>query len=485
MLVMTSVACKAVRSRCAPRQRRRGRVGDDMGDVPNEPNELFRSARLRIPSPCRPNKPMSRQELADLVNRLVDTRVHDGPVTANHIGKIERGLNSWPPAHRRAAYRAALQVTTDSEIGFVNRRRHPADERPIRLAVTQSDQGRSVALGGQDIKRRTLLFGALARSGLLALAPSATTDEDVAHLSAAIDDARRYLDLDVVGHLRERLSACAEIDGISGPATALPIALGVIAVVDGRAREVKEGVRRQLLTVGSRAAELAGWLYRDAGSPDLADYWRDRATSWAFEVADFSMPGYILIKKSQAAWDERNATRMLDLVQTVQAGPWQLPPAVKAEAAQQEARAHAMLTKDMGAMQRCLDRAQEHMSARADEATVDQLARHYGQSLFAVQTAMCYAEAGRVEEAIEGYNSVLSPTAFSRRDYGYFLTLQAQALASIEQPDRAATAGQTAHAVAVSSGSTRTLNELRRLRTRLSRWNDRPAVRSFCRLLAS
>jgi hypothetical protein len=472
----------------APERRGPGRAGDDVvdeDDTGNIKNNLFHEARLRRPSPCRPGKPMSRKELADLVNQLVDERVHDGPVTANHIGKIERGVSSYPPAHRRAAYRSALQVDSDLDIGLIDRRPRPVDERPLQNVVQQTDPGESGPTGGQDIKRRTLVVGALAKFGLLALAPSAATEDDVAHLNAAIEDAQRYLDLDVVKYLHGRLSACAEVDGISGPSAALPIALGVIAVVNSRAKQVKEGVRRELLAVGARGAELAGWLYRDAGAPDLAEYWRDRSSSWGCEAAIFAMPGYILVKKSQAAWDQRNAPRMLDLVQTVQAGPWQLPAVVRAEAAQQEARAHAMLTRDMEAVRKCMSKAQEFMAAQRESPATDQVAQHYGKSLFAVQAAICNAEVGHLDEAIEQYDSALSPTLFSRRDYGYFLTLNAQTLTLAGQPERAANAGQTAHAVAVSAGSRRTLNELKRLRLQLRPWRDRPAVQSFRRLMDS
>jgi hypothetical protein len=46
------------------------------------------------------------------------------------------------------------------------------------------------------------------------------------------------------------------------------------------------------------------------------------------------------------------------------------------------------------------------------------LAAHYDVSLFAVQTAMCYAEAGQPEQAIIVYNRTLQPSVFSRRVWG-------------------------------------------------------------------
>ncbi len=46
---------------------------------------------------------------------------------------------------------------------------------------------------------------------------------------------------------------------------------------------------------------------------DGAGCWRDRAMEWAQATGDFPMQGYVLPRKSQAAWDERDALRMLTL----------------------------------------------------------------------------------------------------------------------------------------------------------------------------
>jgi hypothetical protein len=138
-----------------------------------------------------------------------------------------------------------------------------------------------------------------------------------------------------------------------------------------------------------------GWLYRDAYQPRLAAHWRDRAVEWAQEAGDWPMQGYILLKKSQAAWDERDGVRMLNLAQAAHDGPWQLPPLVQAEVAQQEARGLAM----------------------------GELGCHYDRALLTMQTAICYCEAGRPRQAAELYREHLDDERISRRDHGYFLSL--------------------------------------------------------------
>ncbi len=443
-------------------------------------NEKFRAARLRLQSPSRPGFPMSRQELADLVNSIMNpAESRDQPVTVNHICKIEQGINTWPRPHRRAAYRTALKVDDDADIGFFSRRRRPADERPIADGqqtelLRSNPQPHPIAAG---VRRRTLLR----TGGLAALAPACANDEDLAHFAAASEDAHRYLDGQVLAQLEVRLSECADIDGTQGPDAAIPGTLAIIETVEEHIRSVKPHVRIGLLSLGARAAELAGWLHRDAGATKPAETWRDRATAWALEAGDYAMAAYVLVKKSQAAWDHRDAPRMLGLAQAVQHGPWSLPPRIRAEVAQQEARGHAMMEGRMTAADGLLAQARSHLAEEA--AQPDGIATHYGQALFSVQTAICYGEAGLTERAVELFGAALQPTLFSLRDYGYFLSLMAQTVAATRQPDQAAIAGTTALAIAKSAGSNRTVAELLRLAQQLRPWSDRPSVRHFHKLL--
>ncbi|MEU9889717.1 hypothetical protein [Sphaerisporangium sp. NPDC051011] len=102
-----------------------------------QPNHQLREAREQRESPHEPGEPMSRQELADLVNAWIHE--HLGRVaclTANYIGKLERGLVSWPNADYRAALRDLLGAGADRDLGFRRPRRH------ARGATTVTDVDR-------------------------------------------------------------------------------------------------------------------------------------------------------------------------------------------------------------------------------------------------------------------------------------------------------------------------------------------------------
>lgn len=100
-----------------------------------EPNDRLRRARARVESPQATGEPLTRQELAELVNEWMS--VHKGRILeldANYVGKLEQGTIRWPQdPDRREAFRAILGVSTDAELGF---------RRPRRSRSTVADVDR-------------------------------------------------------------------------------------------------------------------------------------------------------------------------------------------------------------------------------------------------------------------------------------------------------------------------------------------------------
>jgi tetratricopeptide (TPR) repeat protein len=325
-----------------------------------------------------------------------------------------------------------------------------------------------------ELLRRTFL-----KRGVAAVTLPAIGLEELTHIASALDNARRYTDLEMVGYLRRQLHECAERDGTRGPKHSIPVVLGLIAAIEQMAGDAKPAVRRELLTVGAQTAEFAGWLYRDVAMPEMATYWRDRAVEWAQAASDLPMQGYVLLKKSQAAWDGRDALRMLTLAQAAQEGPWRLPARVRAEAAQQEARGHAMISGNPALIEPKLDQARTLLAEDAAGPERASIGTHYDEALFALQVAICHCEAGRPDQALELYETWLTEDTFSRRDYGYFLSLQSAAFATAEAPDEAATVGLRALLLARETNSARTRQEVLRVVGQLQPWRDRTSVRDL------
>jgi tetratricopeptide (TPR) repeat protein/transcriptional regulator with XRE-family HTH domain len=143
------------------------------------PNELFRAARLRLPSPSGFG-PMSREELADVANQYLRSKKDaDGPITADMISRIEQGRTAWPRANRRAALRKALGMDSDGAIGLFNRRRRGSDSSALTPATTLtgelSQPETAATIAGVVTSRGTILaaIGAVAAAsgGAMPLLP--------------------------------------------------------------------------------------------------------------------------------------------------------------------------------------------------------------------------------------------------------------------------------------------------------------------------
>ncbi|MEV7099307.1 tetratricopeptide repeat protein [Amycolatopsis sp. NPDC051045] len=108
-------------------------------------NKQLRAARERTASLRHVGECLSRRELAELVNVFLWQR-HElrAALDDNYIAKLERGTILWPNAKYREAFRAVLQVDTDTNLGFVNSRRQaaPLDSDPARGGHTATPGGR-------------------------------------------------------------------------------------------------------------------------------------------------------------------------------------------------------------------------------------------------------------------------------------------------------------------------------------------------------
>ncbi|MGW1863993.1 helix-turn-helix domain-containing protein [Streptomyces mauvecolor] len=323
------------------------------------------------------------------------------------------------------------------------------------------------------LNRRDLLKGGIAAAALPGLGL-----EELHHVASALNDARRYLDGPMVDYFRRQLDKAKRDDGARGPKKTLPVVLGLIGAIEGSARDVKPNVRRELLTVGAEGAEFVGWLYRDIQEPTTAVFWYDRAMEWAQEAGNAPMQGYVLLKKSQMAYDERDALRMLTLAQAATHERWQLPVRVRAEVAQQEALGRAMVGDPLDVVRAGLDSAQALLD-RATEDGSTELGAYFTGHTRLLRDAITFTEAGKPGTAAEMFSDVISAGALSHRDTGFFNARRAAALALSGEPDEAARVGKASAEVAHDVKSERTVRVLGEVLGTLDRWRSRPAVREF------
>jgi transcriptional regulator with XRE-family HTH domain len=319
----------------------------------------------------------------------------------------------------------------------------------------------------------------LSRRSLLThdLVAAALPDIDLGeldHVTKAVEDARRYFDGPVVDYFRQQIASCMAGDGVRGPRKTLPLMLGLLGAIEESAHDVKPAVRRELLCVGAQGAEFCAWLYRDLRDLATAGTWHDRGMEWAQEARDYPMQAYLLMKKSQMAYDERGATRVLSLAQAAQHGPWELPVKVRAEITQQEALGMAMVGEPMPKVEHKLDEAQQLLAKADGEEQPGVIGSYFTETTLRLRNASCYTEAGKPGRAAELFGEVLAADQLSRRDAGYFQSRRASALALSGEPDEAAAVGLESAAVAKATNSQRTVRVLREVVRTLEPWRSRP-----------
>lgn len=316
------------------------------------------------------------------------------------------------------------------------------------------------------------------RNGVAAVALPGLGLDELQHVASAFDDGHRYFDGPVIDYLRRVLDKAKRDDGALGPKRTLPVMLGLLGAIESQARDVKPTVRRELLTIGADGAEFAGWLYRDIQQPQAAAFWYDRAMEWAQEADNAAMQGYVLLKKSQMAYDERDALRMLTLAQAAGHDRWQLPARVRAEVTQQEALGRAMLGDPIDVVRDQLATA-ETLLTNSPEDQPDALGAYFNGQTRLLRDAITYTEAGKPSLAADLFSEVMSTGTLSHRDTGFFNARRAAALALSGEPDEAARVGRASAQVAHEVKSERTVRVLGEVLQTLDRWRSRPAVREL------
>ncbi|MDH6128835.1 XRE family transcriptional regulator [Kitasatospora sp. GP82] len=415
----------------------------------------------------------TQSEFAEAYDVKAQQMNEQARISVRQIRRWESGATTWPNRDARRVLTALFDLPLE-DLGFI---RPP---RPSGRSATAPTEPMELE---EDVRRRTFLGGALASA-----VPLFDLDA-LEHLTAAARDARRYSDHELLDHLRGALDDSARSDGRIGPHQALPATLGILATISSTAREARPEIRRSLLVLGARGAELAAWLHKDGGAPDRdTAYWHQQSKEWATLTGDGPMHAYVLLRQAQAT-DRRDPALMLDLARAATTGPWTLPPRPRAEALQQEARALAMTGATLAEIDRVLDRAQAALGQAAPitepPTCTGPLGDSYTTERLMVQTAICYREAGQPERAAHLFQHHLATGTFAPRDRAFFTAHLAGALAAAGEPDEAAAAALLALGLASAARFGQALSELHRTAAQLQPHRNRAAVQELHQRLAT
>ncbi|WP_436528414.1 hypothetical protein [Actinoplanes sp. HUAS TT8] len=385
-----------------------------MARTEHQRNERFRVARTRLQ--------LTRQAVADAANQHLP-RLHS--MNDNDIGKIERGVVSWPGSERRAALRRVLGAATDDELGFVNSRAMFADSGTATRRVEQF----------------TLPADALA--------------------AGPFNDA---------GEGADPLVAFAVGGPVSGPwlvlldnLASLAETLGWNAVRPLAAKQMQslEALRQQdselagrLAVADARWSEFMSWICANNGVP--GDDWLRRARHRAEAAGDAVVEAYVLMRQSQQALDAGDPTSAVALSRrALRYGP--LPTRTQALCLTRLAEGLALAGSESGL--EALDVA-HHNVKTASTSPQDHISRHCDVRYIDGIRARCHYLLGNHQEAAALLTDVLADEQPAGSvDLGIWHAYLAETHAP-RHPEKSAEAGLQALAVSRAADSARVVQAL-------------------------
>jgi transcriptional regulator with XRE-family HTH domain len=219
--------------------------------------------------------------------------------------------------------------------------------------------------------------------------------------------------------------------------------------------------RGQLLYVGARYAEFAGWLYQDAGALDTAMQLSNSALDLAQEAGHDMLGAYVLMRKSNIATDAQRPGLALKLADAAMSRTERLSPRMQAVVLRQ--RAHAQLQSgDLEGCAHTLDAAFQ-LAEQTPDSELD-LAQYCTPEYLEMEAAHCWVEMGRATEAVAVLQQGLArwQPAY-RRDLGLGLARLSVAHASREEADHAVYVAERALAIAMETRSSRISSQIDRV----------------------
>ncbi|GAA3577017.1 helix-turn-helix transcriptional regulator [Kribbella ginsengisoli] len=278
-------------------------------------------------------------------------------------------------------------------------------------------------------------------------------------------------------------------DNLLGPRALMPLMTSYVDTIEQMQQNASGAVLDRLLRVGASYAEFTGWLHQDAGDLRGATTWATRALEWAQGGMDDRMTSFVMMRRAAAALTARHGPYAVRFAQAAQRFNSPETGRIRVIAAVTEAHGHA-IAGDGGESDRALDTAAGLLEQYNEEILDgDPTADRYCElGLYTkIARAKCVLELGRAGDAVDAFTIVLDslPRDY-HRDRGQYLGSLARAHILAEQPELAAAAAQEAYSIAIATGSTRTLADLRRtMPSGLARWANIPEVEKFCAMLAA
>jgi tetratricopeptide (TPR) repeat protein len=378
--------------------------------------------------PAHGHKPLPQET----VSRWLD-------ITQSQLSRIESGKNRVD--------------TLDKLIHYAHSLKMPSDLLWFQLPNEKADQS----------KRSVDVFSL--PDGPLVAATSGHTE------SALADSLLRTLD------------QYYDMDNLAGPQSVVNIAPQQLRLVESLLSRARDKDRKQLLYVGARYAEFAGWIYQDSGALNSAMQMSSVALDFAQEMGDDTLCSYILMRRSNIASDARRPELALKLADAALNEATNLPPRYRAVALRQRAHAFAQLNQ-LDDCTRTLELAFKFADRSVDSEK--DLAQYCTPEYVEMEAAHCWIELGQADRAIGTLqHSLVQWKPEYRRDLRLCLARLAVAHASSGQIENAVIVADRSLEIALDTKSFRTEDQLSRIPSILIAHGAEDEARRFDRKIRS
>lgn len=392
--------------------------------------------------------------------------------------------------------RLALRMTQEqfaAHLGLDPRGMAKWSTQPDMIPTMQTQQilDGALALADDGVKARFALL--MAESGEAKEPVVQARQPELIQESGPVfepQSVKRRLTSETLGYLKRHLQDQYAADNLLGPRVMLPGIIDHFNTIE-RLRQGASGQELdELLSLGAGYAEFAGWLSHDAGDLSGAGMWCGKALEMAEAAGDDVMAAFTIMRRAAAAISARDGVYAARLAKRAQRYDTPETIRVRAIAALTEAHGHA-IDANPSETDRALDLAAGLVEQIDSVAAVEHdptIVRYCAIPLYeSISQAKCHLELGRATEAIDSFRVVLDtlPPDY-HRDRGQYLARLTQSYVLGEQPEAACTAGEEALAIALETGSSRTISDLRRtIPDMASRWGKVPEFIRFRDLLAT
>ena len=264
----------------------------------------------------------------------------------------------------------------------------------------------------------------------------------------------------------------------ASPGVVLPAVIAQTHVLRDLAARAPSSIRDELLRLGARYSEYAGWMAQESGNDQAALWWTARAVDMAAAGNDHDLAAYALIRRALVTLYREDAQQTIELARQAQVAET-TPNRIRGLAAQREAQGHA-LAGDYKSCIQCLDRARELLASPSGDPAASALGSVSLTDPVSMITGWCLYELGRPKEASEILDDQVAGIPVQ--------ALRSRARYGVRQALAHAAAGHVEHACALTDqllaitdvvSSATITTDLRRLARVLSRWHRNVSVRDL------